>query len=171
MRAYNNISIMENRRRVKALEEFDKLLGDYISRDLDDGVNAKLCNKWPKIYEFLLPKNKPDSPSKQLPLLYKFGFFDYQQIGIALRCDIDAYKKNALRAWFNTFNPFWWALQTIGFLLRLVVKLLDFIGFGRIQTKEFSKWIESDCATVVIFLSTIASGIAALIYIILCLIA
>lgn len=165
MPAYNNISIMENRRRIKALEEYDNLLKDYISRDLDDGVNAELCRKWPEIYEFLSPENRPDSPPKQLPLLYKFNLFDYQQIGIALSCDIDAYKKNALRAWINIFNPFWWALQIIGFLLMLVMIFLGFIGFNRNQTRQFSKWIESDCAKIIVFLFTIASGIAALIYI------
>jgi hypothetical protein len=51
------------------------------------------------------------------------------------------------------------------------VKLLSFIiGFDRIQAKQFSKWTESDCAKVIIFFSISASGIAALIYIILYLI-
>jgi hypothetical protein len=167
MQAYHNISIIENKRRVKALEEFDSLLEEYLSKDLDDGINDELCKRWPEIYEYLLPKYRPNSPSLQLYPLYKFSLYDIQAVGVALGLSVDAYKKNALRAWFNIFNPIWWILQIIGFILRLVVKLLGFIGFDYIQTKNFSKWVESDWARIIIFISTLASGIAAFIYIIL----
>jgi hypothetical protein len=68
MQVYHNISIMENKRRIKALEEFYNLLQDYLSRNLDDRINADLCKKWPEIYEFFSSKNQPNSPPKQIPL-------------------------------------------------------------------------------------------------------